>query len=162
MLSLEKQNLVVDYMNLAKKMAYNKKKMVSKHIDVDDLISAAYLGLSDAADRYDGVHAFAPYASIRIMGAIQDYLRGLGIGKKNCKVLGQFGEDNGIWLEDKQDSQEKFEELIEGLPELGKDVIRLYFVDGLKLKEIGEKIGVGEARVSQMLSQYKELIKEAA
>ena len=47
------------------------------HVDQDDLISSGFFGLLDAIDRYDGdrKNKFETYASVRIRGAMLDYLR---------------------------------------------------------------------------------------
>ena len=47
------------------------------HIDKDDLLSSGFFGLLDAIERYDNTrqNKFETYASVRIRGAMLDYLR---------------------------------------------------------------------------------------
>src|SRR4051812_1699576 len=71
------QSLVEQYIPLANKLACRRKKDLPRFVDIEELKSAAYLGLVEAASRYDpkvGV-IFSTFAYPRIFGAIQDYLR---------------------------------------------------------------------------------------
>lgn len=77
-LSEDKKNLVSEHMGLAKSIAAK----ICKRYDIgsetrDDIFSTAYLGLTEAAMRYDfrqGV-AFSSFAYHRIQGSILDGLR---------------------------------------------------------------------------------------
>lgn len=57
------------------------------------------------------------------------------------------------------DLMSRLSELIRGLPHKERMVLSLYYEQDLNLKEIGEVIGVGESRVSQILSQATHRIK---
>ena len=57
---------------------------------------------------------------------------------------------------------EKLVELIKQLPEKEALVLSLYYDEELNLKEIGEVIGVGESRVSQIHSQALHRLKAKA
>ena len=63
---------------LVKSVAYSIAHALPVCIDVRDLIDEGWLGLLDAKSRYDPKinDNFKAYASIRIKGAILDYLRG--------------------------------------------------------------------------------------
>ena len=62
-----------------RRIAYRLARILPPHVSVDDLISAGFEGLLDAAEKYDParVDHFEQYAEYRIRGAILDALRDL-------------------------------------------------------------------------------------
>lgn len=77
-LSKDKQNLVTEFIGLAKSVAAK----ACKRYDIDyhsqeDVFSSAYLGLTEAAIRYEPHHgyAFSTFAYHRIQGSVLDGLR---------------------------------------------------------------------------------------
>jgi RNA polymerase sigma factor (sigma-70 family) len=163
------QKLAEQYVPLANKLAYEKKKTLPQFVDVEDLKSAAYLGLSEAASRFDpdyGV-AFSTFAYPRIFGAIMDHLRQQGWGKRGepKMVLSLDGEDEsglGALLEARpESSDEEFLEVVsEDLGDQAKEVLRFYFIDEYSMKQVGEKFGVTESRISQLIKRYKSCIRD--
>ena len=165
------QNLVVQYVPLANKLAYNKKKSLPKFVDVEDLKSAAYLGLVEAASRFDsslGV-AFSTFAYPRIFGAIHDYLREQGWMKRGDLTpmisLDSSSEENCVLsdtIEGKVESdiEESFEAITLNLDDQAKSVLRHYFIDDYSMKEVGEKFNVSESRICQLIKLYKEKIAQ--
>jgi RNA polymerase sigma factor (sigma-70 family) len=175
-LELEQRNaLIAQYMPLAQKVASNKKKTLTT-VDIDELLSAAYMGLVDAASRYDSDQGgFFHYALTRIKGEVKDYLRSLGFGSKGtnsrgCQQLDSINAINAMGysiadsLAAKNDGELRlvFEEITEVLPPQGKHVMWDYLVEGKKMKEIGEGLGLNESRISQLISQYRKQIVVAA
>jgi RNA polymerase sigma factor for flagellar operon FliA len=73
----ERNELITNYIPLANKLAFQKNKFVSKNITFEELKSAAYMGLVDAAIRFDNKRncSFFSYAKIRISGEICDFIR---------------------------------------------------------------------------------------
>ena len=65
-------------------------------------------------------------------------------------------------LDDESDKQQLIEALQE-LPERERNMLSLYYYDGLTLKEIGQVLGVSESRVSQIhgkgLSMLRAILK---
>lgn len=168
----ERDALVRDHMGLAEKIARKKKRGLPRHIDLEDLISAAYLGLVESVNKFDpdsGV-PFSGFAFRRVLGSIQDYLRKLGVGSRGdnsegIRHMGQFdvnkqGQSGESFL--MSEYRMGFDEITDGVSPLGKELLHLYYIDGLKLKQIGERIGVTEARVSQLLSQFRDQIRREA
>ena len=75
----EQDLLIVNHMNWADKIAVNRTKRLPRCVTLDDIKSAAYLGLVDAATRWKRHYGvpFTAYAATRISGSITDYLREL-------------------------------------------------------------------------------------
>lgn len=183
----ERNELVIKYMPLADRLAMNRKRKVARSVDLDELKSAAYVGLIDAANKFDTSKAsqntkdpFASYAARRIVGQMMDYLRScnwIGNRKKTIPVFsldtGERPSDNeeGVvkksWLvsnfpqpAEKLNKDELFERVVRGLPHKVKEVFRLYYIHDKTMKEVGEAIEISESRVSQMISQHKKYLKE--
>ena len=68
-----------EHVDLVRKVAKRIARRLPSVVDVDDLVGAGAIGLMDAAQRYDVARCghFAPYAEIRIRGAILDHLRAM-------------------------------------------------------------------------------------
>ena len=69
--------LIEDYADLVKRIAYHLIARLPSSVVADDLIQSGLLGLLDAAEHYDASQgaAFQTYATIRIRGAMLDELR---------------------------------------------------------------------------------------
>lgn len=74
-----KQEFVMEYMFLVKRIAYQIAVRLPRSVEVDDLISEGWIGFFDAVEKYDASKSynFGAYASIRVRGAILDSLRAL-------------------------------------------------------------------------------------
>lgn len=72
-----RDDLVIEYAGLVKKIAYHMIARLPASVQVDDLIQAGMIGLLDAASHYDASQgaAFETYASIRVRGSMLDELR---------------------------------------------------------------------------------------
>jgi RNA polymerase sigma factor for flagellar operon FliA len=73
----QRQALILKHYPMARSIACRIYQRLPKAVDVDDLISAAVMGLIEAIDRYDVTRAvpFEPYAKHRIHGSVVDALR---------------------------------------------------------------------------------------
>jgi len=148
------ENLIIDHLPLANKLAWKYKKMVPSYVDYDDLQSAAYFGLVDAASRYNMEKGcFSSFVFLRIIGEIKDYIK--SNAPKNNFLESQMEEpstqDAGhICLETK----DLINFVIKPLNSIAKEIIKLYYIDGKTMKEIGIKFDVSEGRVSQLIKEY--------
>lgn len=79
--------LIISNINFADIIAAKKKRQISS-INYEELQAAAYLGLVEAAHRYDQKKnaCFQAFAFFRINGAIRDYLRELSWGSRRKPV----------------------------------------------------------------------------
>jgi RNA polymerase sigma factor (sigma-70 family) len=168
----ESTKLVEQYIPLANKLAFQRKKSLPKCIDIEELKSAAYLGLTEAANRFKpelGL-SFTTFAYPRIRGAIIDYLRELGWDKRSNSIQVvslDAPDDEGHSLADAVPAKAKKDEGKDVLDfisvRFGKQVetvLRNYFIDEMSMKEVGQKFGVSEGRISQLIKQYKDRIRE--
>ena len=71
------ESLIVDNMNLVKKIAWHMHGRVRSAMEIEDLMQIGYYGLVTAAQKYSPKEGatFASYAVLRIRGAIVDHLR---------------------------------------------------------------------------------------
>lgn len=82
----ERNTLIENNLLLARKIAAYQYKKTPKCVSFDELESAAYYGLVDAANRYNGITSFDNYASRRIFGEIKDYLRSLQFFANSVRI----------------------------------------------------------------------------
>lgn len=61
---------------------------------------------------------------------------------------------------EKRDDERALREALKRLPERQRVIVSLYHFEEMKLKEIGELLGVTESRVSQLLSQSHQRLKK--
>ncbi len=75
--SENRNNLAEFYLPLVRIVAGRLAINLPTHIDKDDLLSSGFFGLLDAIERYDieRKNKFETYASVKIKGAMLDYLR---------------------------------------------------------------------------------------
>lgn len=153
------QQLVIDNMDLAQRMARKKSRKLS-HVAYEDLESAAYFGLVDAASKYvpEQNDNFSAYASVRIAGAMCDYLRELQWGTQSSPVKAEIYEDQ-VAVSDDQGVGELMAKITAILPDSGRTVVVQYYTEEKKMREIAADIGVNESRVSQVLSESYSRLK---
>jgi RNA polymerase sigma factor for flagellar operon FliA len=82
-----RQQLIIEYLGVAKSVALQVHSKLPAHVDIGDLIHAGILGLMDAADKYDPSRQvqFSSYAKYRIRGAILDSLRKLDFTSRDLR-----------------------------------------------------------------------------
>jgi RNA polymerase sigma factor for flagellar operon FliA len=73
----ERHQLIRDHLDMARRLARKIARRVPIFVRRDDLESAALLGLTEAANRYDNTRGepFVAYAAKRVRGAVLDELR---------------------------------------------------------------------------------------
>lgn len=164
----EREELIVNYMPLANKIAWKKHRTTPTCVTIDELKSAAYMGLVDAASRFDPTRgiAFGVYARLRVAGEIGDYLRTLNwVGPiSEMASLDAPAGDSGCLVdmlekEEINDSPDEFfEKVTKPLTAIGRRLVKMYYVENKTLKEIGVLEGISESRASQILKQCRQQI----
>lgn len=161
MLTIEKRNeLIIDHMLLANQIAAIQFSKTPPCVQLDELKSAAYMGLVDAAIKYDETKPFKFYASFRIYGEIKDYLRGLRwTGRKqDIKVYSLDEYDYAIDTE-VDDFNELFESLTNDLSPIGKKILWLYYAEDKTMQQIGNIVHLSVTRIYQILQASIEKIR---
>jgi RNA polymerase sigma factor (sigma-70 family) len=160
--ALEREKLILNYIPLANKLAWEKNKKTPKCVGIDELKSAAYFGLVDAANKYDQKHgvAFGLYARFRILGEMCDYLRELGWTSKS---IGVFSLDESLLPFQSEVKRnyllELFEKLTKSTNAIGKRTMKMYYIDNRTMREIALCEGLSESRISQIIAACKSEIK---
>ena len=153
---LERNELVTNYIPLANKIASQKNKITPKNITLDELKSAASLGLIDAANRFSKEYncSFSTYAKIRISGEIKDYLR------KNRKKHSEIPADFSHEYSNYYNNMDLFPYIFSFLDFTGQNIIKMYYIENKSLKQIGKSLDITESRVCQLISKYKKMIRK--
>lgn len=151
----------------------------------DELRSAGYRGLLDAAGRWDPARGtrFATYASARILGAMRDWLRDsdwvtrsarargerapevlrLAPGRKRYLLAGTVQDVEDRRRRDNPTEALEWAELLRLLPSPRLRVlVDLRFREERSQREVGEVLGVSESRACQLerraLRRLRELL----
>lgn len=84
----KRDNLILEGLELAVKLAKSRQSKISAHVELSDLVHAATMGLVQAASGYDGCKgaSFRTYATRRISGAISDFLRSADHNSRSCRT----------------------------------------------------------------------------
>ncbi len=78
---------LAEYVPMVRAVARRMHRTLPRHIELDDVISAGYLGLVDAAQKFEHSRQtqFRSYAEFRVRGAILDSLRDLDCGSRGLR-----------------------------------------------------------------------------
>jgi RNA polymerase sigma factor for flagellar operon FliA len=149
-------------------------------VERDDLLAAGVYGLVDSLRRNGGDQGagFAWYARTRIRGAVLDELRAqdwLGRRARERMAGGEGQQAHLVSFEDEGDLAGGDDpcELAEAssqrralaaallrLSDRERAVVRRYYFDGARLKDIAQELGLSEPRVSQILARAVARLRE--
>jgi len=182
MLVKDKKELILEHLNLAKEIVLKMNVYPTTAVDFDDLLSAAVLGLVDAASRYDESMncSFSTYARYRIRGAVVDMLRSMDCVSRYARDKGIKGEyscfseldiDDFSFEENIQDTScsdaveianmvEVVKAEIQKLPEKVRKVIQMHFFEGMSMSQVAKKIGVSKTTAFYICKKGIEEIKK--
>lgn len=160
----ERNELIIKNLKLVEKLAKTLKSKIPS-IPFDELVSAGCLSLVEIASEYDEKQAsFATFASRRIIGGMVDYIRQENrlINRNNEWIKKpeyvslNYEDETLVYFH-----KDTFEEIIEGIPESGKQILRWYYVDKLTYEEIAKIIKAdSKTKVKRILSTYRDMVKE--
>lgn len=144
------EKLICDHLSFADRLACSQFKKTPFCVQLDELKSAAYMGLVCAAKKYDGKQPFEIYASFRIYGEMKDYLRSLSWGPRGKNVKTEVVDDNSFSFYD-DTFEEFFEDVTKSLSALARKIVRLYYVEELTIKEIAVEVDLSSTRIHQII-----------
>jgi RNA polymerase sigma factor for flagellar operon FliA len=113
-MSYDKHSLILNHMKLANDIATREWRTATHALKHDDMVSLAYFGLVDAADRWEdyckknkydpaATQYFKVFASFRVRGAIRDFIRkedwATRTLRSKAKALKEAGQDDGLSVE---------------------------------------------------------------
>lgn len=86
---------IEEYQPLVRQIAYQVAQTLPRHIEVDELISAGYMGLVEASSRYDPARGvrFESFVAERIRGAVIDFLRSMDWAPRSVRSAGRRIEE---------------------------------------------------------------------
>lgn len=149
---MKNEELIRQYMPFAEQLAKSKKKKTNRSVYYEELEAAAYFGLVDAATRHTAEKGkFKDYAAHRIIGEMNDYLRELQWSRSNIEVgklpVAVVAKENV-----------SVDLILSFLPKTARELFHWKYIDCLTLRQIGERLSMGESEVSRLLKRYKERI----
>jgi RNA polymerase sigma factor FliA len=180
--SPRQRTIATEDLELVRRIAGHLARRLPAHVERDELVALGNLGLVEARARFDASRGvpFAAFAARRIRGAILDGLR-----SADPLTRAERSRRRALTLEvecmhvesaaaDAEPAQEQnleawFEALtqiaavrdaLDVLPAREREIVREHFLDGRRLKQIGEDLGVSESRVSQILAVALRRLRE--
>lgn len=134
----------------------------------DDLESEAKIAFIDSLKSWDPrVGELWPYASIRVKGAMQDYLRRRGSDPvtgiyewvvQAANVYMAFNQES--FHKETIDESLQIESVLNNLAPTEQKVIDNYYNKDKTFKQIGEEIGLSESQVSRIAKTATEKLKK--
>ena len=143
----EKQNIVAEFLPKIKSWTIRLKGTLPDSVDVDDLFSAASIGLIESMDRFDKSRnvSFSTYAERRIKGAILDSLRNLDFLPRNVRTRLKALDAAVNELAGKLGRKPTVQEIIDNTEYNEEDIYRLMGLqENEKMLSLDETVGDGE------------------
>ena len=140
----EKQNIVAEFLPKIKSWTIRLKRTLPDSVDVDDLFSAASIGLIESMDRFDKSRnvSFSTYAERRIKGAILDSLRNLDFLPRNVRTRLKALDAAINELSGKLGRKPTIQEIIDNTEYSEEDIYRLMGLqENEKMLSLDESIG---------------------
>lgn len=183
-----RERLILAYQRIVTSIVAHKIGLLPRRYEIDDLTSAGNVALVAATDSFDPNRgsSFAQYAWLRVNGAILDEVRRLDWAPRRWRAQGRVTQQMvstsavcgtatpftigemipaaGPWPEDATLAQERAAMLrgaLTSLPERERFAVAAMHVHHLSGHETGALLGVTNSRVSQLLRQAKDRIRDA-
>ncbi len=80
----------------------------------------------------------------------------------SVRVRGHIGDNEEVSLVEQEEMQSVMADGIESLPPQMRNAIALHYNEGLKLKEVGQVLGLSESRVSRILDAARVRLRDYA
>ncbi len=140
-------------------------------LDADELASYAYLGLRKAARDYDPTRSadFGAFASVKGMYLAIDEMRRDGLVRRPDSqqtpagpIEGELPDPDGEDALRDLVNRDTAEALLAALPQEDRDLLMMYYGQGMTLREIGQVRGVTEAAVCVRHQQLLAKLRRCA
>lgn len=177
-------------MDWADRIAICQHRRLPRFVQLDDVKQAAYMGLIKATRSFDPDRgaSFKTFARYRIVGAIADDLRLSDWGTRGARRDGMvthhsfFSEvrPNAVFDNDREwydvedlainvsedvmvdlDNKAEVAAHLRGLSSRDRAIMVMYYMRSMTMLEIGREVGLSEARVSQLISQWVKEIRHS-
>jgi len=170
---------IVALMPLVQGVAWRLWRRIGGKADLEELVSEGYVGLVKAVQTYKGDRGakMETWAALRCRGAMIDWLRARDAVSRNerkkigsAQVVCQFDDEAETefeWGGKMSDVPSRFaspHEMLERAEtrellgaydtrrERHREVMRLYFIEELPMREVAARVGCTESRVSQVVT----------
>lgn len=151
-------------------------------IELEDLMQAGMVALTEAAQRHagPGEDGFAAYAKLRVRGAMVDLIRRqIPLARSQARhdspvrlesIDEAYSDSDPAYADDRPDSfalladeelRDALAAAIADLPERLQLVVQLYFLEELNLSEIAGALQVSVPRVHQLKAQALDRLRDA-
>lgn len=150
----ERNAIVAEYLPKIKSWTIRLKGTLPDSVDIDDLYSAASLGLIESMDRFDKSRnvAFSTFAERRIKGAILDSLRNLDFLPRNMRTRLKALESAMSELSRKLGRQPTVKEIVESTGFSEDDVYKLQGLrESDKMLSLDETVGDDETNLVDLV-----------
>jgi len=137
--------------------------------EAEDLLSEAKIAFIDTLKTWDPRKgALWPYVSVRLKGAMQDYLRKRGADPVTgmyefitsaANIYMAFNRE--AIVHEESDASITVESAMKNLTEPEKSVLKGYYNQDKTFKEIGKEINLSESQVSRIAKTATEKLKKA-
>lgn len=168
-----RDELIESHLELVRQIARAFLSSLPSSFELDDLIGAGNLGLLKAATNYDPRRhngtPFSAYARPVILGAIRDSVRRREWDwhehtRSNVSEMPEraFTPEMEAFL-DRVRQAEQVQRAVDGLGERHRAVVDSYYGEEMRLPAVGERLGVGKSRASQLhVEALREIRAELA
>lgn len=126
-----------------------------RHLDLEDLRGAGYIGLIQAAERYTRAHncAFQTFAYSRIQGEMLELARRRQLRENSGEPL------PAVELRDRAaddpvkaiDTRERVRAILGRLSPKAREILIAYYLDEKTLAAVGEKLGVSTSQAGRLV-----------
>jgi RNA polymerase sigma factor (sigma-70 family) len=145
-------------------------KRTHRHLDIEDLRGAGYVGLIEAAGRYTRAsHAtFATFAYRRIQGEMLELARRRQLRENSGDPLPVIGipDPAAGGAVESIDTRHRVRAILSRLTERERGILIAYYLQGHTLRAVGEDLGVSKGQagriVRSIVQRARRIEKEAA
>lgn len=126
---------------------------------LDDAVQAGMFGLWIAAKKWDRKNNFKTFAWKYVRGAAIDSFRAWSVRGKQTTSLDVLMADNQKQFEPEAPAKIDLD-FLELLGQEAKQVVTLYYLEGLNQKEIADKMGFSESKVSVIRNEAIQYLRQ--